>query len=319
MAALSAIGGLLFAAGCDTKSTSKYTDTYTTGSIRVATDHSFRPLIDCSLAAYYDAYPKAKLHIAETSEDSAMRLLALDSVQLVVASRKLNDRELEVLQKQQVKPIYTKIAVDAVTLIVNKQNPDSNFLDTEVKAILSGKLKNWSDLRKGSKTGQITCVFDNDNSSNLTFLTQYLGLKRQDLQNAKIFAAGNSDKVIAYVAEHPEAIGFVGVSQVYDSADMDAWHPKVRVCGIAKKPTADDATLGPDDYFKPYQAYIGDKSYLFRREVFWIYRDGRNGLARGYSAYMASDKGQRMMLKLGLLPANAQVRLVNLVDEPIAQ
>ncbi len=311
---------------CSSGPPPKYSDTYSTGTIKVAADHSFMPLLDHSLAPYTATYPEAHLNISATTEDSALRLLSIDSVQLAIATRPLKPAELEAMAKDKVTPIYTKIALDAVALVVNKANADSLLATDVVAKILKGETKTWSqlptlDLGEGSKSGKhqagdIVCVFDNDRSSNLTYMQTQFGIRDEDLKNAKIFAVGNNKAVIDYVATHPEALGFVGVGWVFDTTGDNKWIDKVQVVAVGKSPTKPGAeALKSYDYYQPYQAYLGDKSYPFRRDINWVYRSGRTGLAMGYAAYMASDKGQRLVLKLGMLPTNVPVRMVQMNKE----
>lgn len=311
-----AVIGLSFVLNaCSEGTKPKYSDTYSSGKIKLAVDHSYLPIVESSIQPYYATYPKAQLDRIATTEDSAIRLLALDSVQLVVATRELKPNELEAMAKSKVKPVYTKIAVDGVALIINKQNADSLLQTGQVADILTGKIKTWGQLGKGNKLGDIVSVFDNDRSANLTYMQQRLGITDQDLGKAKIYAAGNNQQVIEYVKTHPEAIGFVGVGWVFDTAKVNSWLPGVQVVGVGESPRAADDILAASDYYQPYQAYLGDKSYPFRRDVYWIYRSGRTGLAMGYAAYMASDKGQRIILKLGMLPANVPVRMIKLRND----
>jgi len=62
--------------------------------------------------------------------------------------------------------------------------------------------------------------------------------------------------------------------------------------------------------FKAYQAYIKTKEYPFTRSVYMINRQTRAGLGMGFVSFVAGDKGQLMILKAGLIPAIAPVRLV---------
>ncbi len=71
-----------------------------------------------------------------------------------------------------------------------------------------------------------------------------------------------------------------------------------------------------EDYLQPYKAYILMKKYPLSRTVYIISREGRTGLGSGFLAYVASDKGQRIVLKSGLVPATAPVRLVELKRQP---
>ena len=64
--------------------------------------------------------------------------------------------------------------------------------------------------------------------------------------------------------------------------------------------------------FKPYQAYMVDKVYPLTRDIYIVNAEPRNGLVTGFSAFVASDKGQRIILKSGVLPAIAPTRVVNI-------
>jgi phosphate transport system substrate-binding protein len=75
---------------------------------------------------------------------------------------------------------------------------------------------------------------------------------------------------------------------------------------------SDNTKPALSDYYKPYQAYMVDKIYPLTREIYLINTEPRNGLATGFSAFVASDKGQRIILKSGILPAVAPTRVVNI-------
>jgi phosphate transport system substrate-binding protein len=62
--------------------------------------------------------------------------------------------------------------------------------------------------------------------------------------------------------------------------------------------------------YKPFQAYIAQKVYPLWREVFVVSREAYTGLGTGLNAFIASERGQRIILKNGLLPATMPVRIV---------
>jgi len=47
------------------------------------------------------------------------------------------------------------------------------------------------------------------------------------------------------------------------------------------------------------------------RDIYIINAEPRNGLVTGFSSFVASDKGQRIILKSGILPAIAPTRVVS--------
>jgi phosphate transport system substrate-binding protein len=65
-------------------------------------------------------------------------------------------------------------------------------------------------------------------------------------------------------------------------------------------------------FYSPHPAYIAQGDYPFTREVFCINRQTYNGLAYGFSAFIAGEKGQLIILRCGLVPASQPVRLVEI-------
>lgn len=61
--------------------------------------------------------------------------------------------------------------------------------------------------------------------------------------------------------------------------------------------------------FKPWQAYLALKEYPLIRDVYVILTDPRQGLASGFTGFLTSDRGQRIILKAGIVPATQPVRI----------
>ena len=70
------------------------------------------------------------------------------------------------------------------------------------------------------------------------------------------------------------------------------------------QPFMDEST-----YYHPYQASIYNKSYPFTREVYLISRETFAGLGSGFIAWMTNEKGQKIVLRSGLVPATMPIRI----------
>ena len=73
----------------------------------------------------------------------------------------------------------------------------------------------------------------------------------------------------------------------------------------------------PDKYntFQPYQAYMATGEYPLSRNVYAILSEPRNGLATGFTRFLAGYKAQRVILRAGLVPATQSLRIVNVREE----
>ena len=77
----------------------------------------------------------------------------------------------------------------------------------------------------------------------------------------------------------------------------------------------DDVARTPDNSYKPYQAYLYYGVYPLARSIYALLNDPRSALPWGFASFLASDRGQRIILKSGLVPATQPVRVVNVKDE----
>jgi phosphate transport system substrate-binding protein len=100
----------------------------------------------------------------------------------------------------------------------------------------------------------------------------------------------------------------IGVNWISDRRDSTSirFLKKVNVVGISRS----DNPASEDDYIQPYQGYLAQGTYPLRREVFIVSREARAGLGTGFASFITGDKGQRIILKSGLVPASMPVRIV---------
>ena len=289
--------------GCATQP-NEPTDTPTSGEVNVVVDESFQQLFDTQIYTFQSLYPNAKVHAKYMSEKEALQRLINDSCKVVVMCRDLTPIELKNFEVSNLFPISTKIAEDAIAIVVHPENTDSALTVENVKSILLGKDSVWSQVVKKSTLGKITIVFDNNGSANARYMQDTLLLGKSFSKNA--FAVKSNPEVIDYVSHNKNAIGILSVNWISDLDDSITHNflKKVKVLEIKK----DSLSEG----YKPFQAYIKTKDYPFTRDVFMINRQTRAGLGMGFVSFVAGDKGQLMILKAGLIPAIAPVRLVHI-------
>ena len=67
-----------------------------------------------------------------------------------------------------------------------------------------------------------------------------------------------------------------------------------------------------EEYYQPLQAYLSLGFYPLTRDVMVASREARSGLGTVFIAWLTSDKGQRVVLKAGLLPATMPIRIVKI-------
>lgn len=296
---------LLIAAGCQGLNRDPYTDTPTTGKIKIGVDATFKPIADAELMVFEGLYRYAEITPLYLPENESFQLLLSDSVKLILASRQLNSDERKVFSDKKINAREIKIATDAVALIVNPSNADTMLSMEAIRNIITGKTTSWKGINPKSQLDEISVVFDHKNSSIVHYMID--SICGGQAITGELYALDSNLDVVNYVAKHSNALGLIGVSWISDRDDTTqmSFLRQIRVVAVSK---TEPATF--ESSYQPYQAYIYDGLYPLSRNLYAIDAEPRNGLATGFASFLASDKGQRIILKSGIVPASAPVRLV---------
>jgi phosphate transport system substrate-binding protein len=224
-----------------------------------------------------------------------------DSVRLAVVTRRFTQEEKDYFKKIKITPTELDVAISAVALIVHQDNPDTLINMDQIRALLQGKINRWSELGGRNNDG-IKIVFDNPNSGLIRHLKD--SVAQVETLPANTFAVKNNEAVIDYVSQNKNALGLIGLEWISDKDDStsNSFLNRVTVMSVA-----DDST-----HFKPYQAYLALKYYPLARRVTMLSREARKGLASGFMAFVASERGQRIVLKAGLVPVTMPLRVVEI-------
>jgi len=301
---------VLVLVSCQTKSKDRFTDTYSSGVIPIAVDENLKPIIQEELDVFEALHPQAGIVPKYTNEVDAINSLLKDSVRLVVATRTLSSNEELSLKSKKFSPRSYKLATDGIALVINNQNNDSLITVSQIKDILTGKATNWKDIFPKSKLGKFQIVFDNQNSSTVRYAID--SICNGDKLSTKLFAQTTNPEVIDFVSKAPNAIGIIGVNWLGNQKDTTnlSFKDDIRVMAVSGEAEATVANS-----YKPFQAYLFYGYYPLTRSIYIILNDPRGSLPSGLTSFMTSDRGQRIILKSGLVPATQPVRIVNIKDE----
>ncbi len=278
-------------------------ETPTRGNIKISVDESFQLLYDTQAYTFQSLYPDAKIGIRYKPEVDVLSDLMNDSVRTVVLTRDLTKEEKEYLLANKFVARTTKVAHDALALIVNRSNKDTLLLDIQFADIFKGKITNWKQINPASADLPINIVFDNNKSGNVRYFREKFDISGNFPANC--FAVNNNEEVIKYVKNNPSALGIISVNWISDTQDSvsEKFLEAVRIVEVGTN------TM---NYCKPYQGYIADRSYPFCRDVFMVSRETFSGLGTGFASFVAGDQGQRIILKSGLVPATMPIRLIQI-------
>jgi phosphate transport system substrate-binding protein len=288
---------LIFFAACKQKTkNSSQPESRTTGFAKILVDESFANIVGDQITVFNSDYPNAKFDIIQGNESKILPTFLNDSIRVIIMSRVLTPKEEQFYQQRSI-PIYTqRFAIDGIALIGNTADVDSTITVQQVVSILQGK-----------STGNKNLVFDNPYSSTMRYFKDLAKIKT--LPSKGVYTLQSNNDVIKYVAEHKDYIGVLGVNWVLEpNPKTAAFLPKVKLLAVK----SEKGKKGGDAFYKPTQENLISGIYPFLRNVYIINCEGKEGLGTGFANWLASPRGQLIVLKSGLGPHKLISRDFNL-------
>lgn len=296
-----AVSGICLLLSCDGNPLAYQKDAHGRGQAKIYFEESFKPLFETSIYTFEGLYPKADIVPEYCTEEAAITAFFKNETKTICITRDFTEEEKARLSKSNVEVRSDKIAEDAVVLIVHPDNQDTTMTVDKLKRILTGKDTLWNTSKS-----KINVVFDNVNSANFQYLRNLADSKAIP---KNIFAVKSNEEVIKYVKENRNAIGVIGANWISDEDDETVLEflKGIKVVAIAASENS--------EYFQPYQAYIHTKEYPLTRDLWMINKGSRSGLNTGFVLFMKGEKGQLIIQKSSLVPANTPVRLIQVKTE----
>lgn len=316
-----------FAIACSPIKRGEYAD----GSATMYCDDGFRNILQEEIEVFEYQYPNSAIIPFYVDEQTAMDSLLEDRTQLVVTTHELTTDQIKYL-KDKYRRIarQTCIAVDAVALIVNKDNPVSSLTLSDIKEIVSGRISKWNQLAVPDDAN-IRLVFDNQGSSTVSYMREkFLGENGKVSDNPNAFAQKDNAEVFDIVKKDKNAIGIISVSWL--GADLSEAKnvpvdKRMADYAVENDTIATNLTtevkilkvanpVEENDYstvaYMPYQAYINSGEYPLFRKVYMISTATKSSVLNSFYEFSRGFIGQKIISKTGILPYKMSTRLVNL-------
>jgi phosphate transport system substrate-binding protein len=269
-------------------------NTFTTGEVYIVADESLEPFVSTGIYNFENLNQGSDIQPIYLPEALAFQAFLSDTVKVIVGGRKLNAAEEKYFERIKLVPRYTVLGKDAVALIIHKSNPDSLITLDQLERIMKGNINQWNQINNKTSLKDIALVFDHAGSGSISTLKSYFNIEELP---SNTFALDNNKEVVGYVSKNKEAIGIMGNNWINNLTrlEIEEFNDKVQVVLLS-------AIDNPKLFVRPEQTYIGDSTYALVRTIYAINRESRVGLGSGFASFLATDRGQRIMLKSGLLP-----------------
>ncbi|NUY82613.1 substrate-binding domain-containing protein [Flavobacterium sp. MAH-1] len=282
--------GILVFAMCNKKSEAvPEGETILTGKASVLVDETLLPIMEDQVAVFESDYA-GRINLMPRSEAEVIRGILEDSARIAVLARPLSAEERKYFNSKERFPRETQIGTDAIALIANKQN------DTLIK------LQDVLDVMQGKANPNLKgLVFDNLNSGTVSYLMKLAKIK--DVPKTGVYSFNTNAEVVKFASENPGMVGVIGLNWLLQpTPEIESYLKNINILSVK--------SLTGSSFVYPSQNSLGEKTYPLARDLYIVNAQGYEGLGIGLASFVAGERGQRIILKSGLLPIRVPARKI---------
>lgn len=260
------------------------------GTQRAIQNKGSDTLVNLALAwaeAYQTVDPDMTIAVSGGGSGTGITSLINGTADIANASRQMKDEEIEAARANSIEPVEIPVAIDAIAIIVNPQNPISQLTIDQLADIFTGRVTNWQEV--GGNDEPIVLVSRETNSGTHVYFLEEV-VRKGDAENSDIFAPQtllmpSSVGITSEIGRNPHAIGYDGLG--YITADE-------KVVALAQ----DDGS----PYVLPSLSTAADGSYSLSRYLYMYTAGQPAGAVAQYLDWIRGPDGQAIVSKLGFVP-----------------
>ncbi len=248
------------------------------GTIDVTGSNTVYPIMNAAGARFQEIHPDVSISISGPGSGAGISALIDGITDLAPMSRAPKQAEIDDATSKGMKLNITTIAIDAIVIIINKDNPIVNLNSEDISAIYSGNKTQWADF--GWNEGGSIKVLERDENSGTHdyFNEEFLNGNEVDPTKVAEHAQFASTKeLFDTVATEKNTIGYGGLA--YLSDDVKA----VNVNNVAAN-----------------KANAKDGSYSVSRPLFIVFDQNTvSTVAAAFVNFVLSPEGQAIVEQVG--------------------
>jgi phosphate transport system substrate-binding protein len=230
-----------------------------------------------------ESHNKIEIVVSGGGSGTGISALINKQIDIADASRSIKQTEIDSANDNGVNPLEWKVALDGISVIVNKDNLLDELSYSQIRGIYNGEITNWSEF--DGEDGMVVAYGRQSTSGTYVYFNEEV-LDEDDYRADKQQLAGNAE-IVEAVINDPNGIGYVGVA--YAEARKD----ELKIVSVKKANT--------DMAYQPTSANIASGNYPISRYLF-IYTDGTPEAAvADYIEFILSGDGQEIVSEVGYI------------------
>lgn len=230
---------------------------------------------------YMQKFPDATIQVNGGGSGTGISALINRIADICQSSRPMKTREREIIKAKYGRDVIEiPVAKDGIVIYVHETNPLSEISIPQMKAIYTGKIKNWKEM---GWEDQPIVVYGRENSSGTYEFFKKRVLDGEDF-SANVQTLPGTGAVANAVAQDKYAIGYGGI----------AYSRGIKF--LAAKATDDSPAVAASEQT------IADNTYPVSRDLYFYLVKEPKGRIKSFIDWVLSEEGQSLAIQEGYFP-----------------
>jgi phosphate transport system substrate-binding protein len=237
---------------------------------------------------YMAKNPGKAISVTGGGSGTGIAALLNETCDIANSSRDIKEKE-KVTAKAKISEIT--IAIDGLSVIVNKGNKVDSLTIEQLGKIYRGDVKNWKEV--GGSDTPISLYGRQPNSGTYDFFREHV--LKSDYSKQVREMNGNA-QIVESVKATTSGIGYVGAGYTKNAKD-------IKVLSVAK--------AAGEKAYKPTYSDVEEKLYPIARPLYQYISGNITEEVKNFVAYELSPEGQKIIEKEGFFPINNKQKEFN--------
>ncbi|MGI2336071.1 MAG: PstS family phosphate ABC transporter substrate-binding protein [Dehalogenimonas sp.] len=259
------------------------------GFIDVTGSNTVTPISSIWAEEFMKLHQNVSIAVSGPGSGAGIAQFINGSIDIAQSSRPMKQSEKDQATAAGITVVETKVALDALSVVVNPANPIDNLTIEQLSDIYSGKITNWNQV--GGNNAPIVVMSRDTNSGTYAYFLEEVvqlilaGKKDTSIQYAPAVQLLPSTEVgINQVTQNVNAIFYAGLGYLDNS---------VKALGI--KATAEAPAVLPS------VATAKDSSYAIARYLYFYTNGTPTGVIKAFIDFALSPAGQIIVEEQGFV------------------
>lgn len=241
---------------------------------------------------YMTLHPEVSISVTGGGSGTGIAALINGTIQIANASREMSKEEIAAAEKNGVTPVRFTVALDAIAVVENPENPVNGLTLQQISDMYTGRVSRWAQV--GGEDRPIVLLSRESNSGTYVYFLEQVvrrgNAKGKELFSPETLLMPSSEGISAEVRQNPNAVGYDGLGYVTQD------QKKVGVSRSASSP-----------FVLPSVETVRDGSYPVSRPLFMYTAGQPDAKVKAYLDWVMHD-GQQLVKELGFVPLTGSGR-----------